>query len=64
METGYLQHGQAGQPMRTESVCVRHTMPDIYHAHYEGRWRKVHVQINRLSIVYMGKRIPIVIEGV
>ena len=35
MEIGYLQHGQAGQPMRTESVCVRHTMPDIYHAMYE-----------------------------
>lgn len=64
METGYLQHGQAGQAMRTESVCVRHTMPDLYHAHFEGRWRKVHVQVNNLFIMYLGKRIPIVIDGV
>lgn len=65
MEIGYLHHGAGtAGPFRTEAVPLRHTMPDIYHARFEGRWRLVHVQLNRLFIVYRGERITIQIEGV
>ena len=63
-EVGYLQHGRAPGPCRTESVRIRHTHPDVYHAWFEGRWRLVHVQVKRLFIVYRGQRITIKIEGV
>lgn len=64
---GYLQHGTAGTPMRTERVSIK---PDVWPnaggwlAYYEGRWRKVHAQVHRLYIVYLGQRITIIIEGV
>lgn len=62
---GYLQHGQGtAGPFRTERVRVRHTPPGIYHAWFEGRWRVVHVQVNRLFVTYRGERITIQIEGV
>jgi hypothetical protein len=62
---GYLQHGHGTNgPFRTERVTVKHQAPDIWHARYEGRWRKVHVQLNRLFIVYRGNRITIQIWGV
>ena len=63
-DVGYLQHGQAPGPFRTQSVPIRHTAPDIWHARYEGRWRLVHFQLKRLFIVYRGQRITIKIEGV
>lgn len=63
--TGYLHHGSGtAGPFRTESVPLRHTAPDTYHARFEGRWRLVHVQLRRLFIVYRGERITIQIEGV
>lgn len=64
-DKGYLQHGEGTQgPFRTEAVTVRHTMPDIWHARFEGKWRLVHVQVKRLFILYQGERITIQIEGV
>lgn len=66
METGYLQHGEAPGPFLTEPVQVkRDEWPnaDKWLAGYCGRWRRVHVQVNRLYIVYAGKRITIQIEG-
>ena len=63
-DIGYLQHGQAPGPCRIESVQIRHTPPDVYHAWFEGHWRLVHVQVKRLFIVYRGQRITIQIEGV
>lgn len=62
---GYLKHG-AGTigPFCTEEVTVRHKCPGIYEAWFEGRWRKVHVQIKRLYITYKGEKITIKIEGV
>jgi hypothetical protein len=64
---GYLQHGMVGTPMRTERVRIKpeEGKPgDCWLAFYEGRWRKVHVQVNGLYIVYRGHRITIKIEGV
>lgn len=67
LEIGYLQHGQAPGPMRTERVNVRlcgwpHT--GMWEAFYMGRWRRVFVQIKRTFITYRGTRITIKIEGV
>lgn len=65
LDHGYLQHGQGTDgPFRTERVTVKHQAPDIWHARFEGKWRKVHVQVNRTFIVYRGERITIQIEGV
>ena len=67
MDTGYLQHGTASGPMSTESVQIKQdTWPnaDKWLAMYEGKWRRVHVQVNHLYIVYLGERITILIEGV
>ena len=64
MEYGYLQHGKAGQPMRTERVSVKNEYADRWLALYEGRWRRVHIQLNRLYIVCYGEKITIQIEGV
>lgn len=48
----------------TQSVPVAHEGADKYLALYEGRWRRVHIQVHRTYIVYMGEKIKIVIEGV
>lgn len=62
---GYLQHGSGSKhgPFSTESVRIKNEGPTCF-ARYEGRWRKVHMQVNRLFIVYQGERITITIHGV
>lgn len=62
-DIGYLQHKVEGGPFRTESVRVRNEFGDRWLAFYEGRWRRVYIQVNRLYIVYLGERITIQIEG-
>lgn len=62
---GYLQHGQGTEgPFRTEKVWVRNQYADEWTAYFEGRWRKVHIQVKRTFIVYRGERITIQIDGV
>lgn len=64
---GYLQHGKAPGPFRTERVAVKpagYPRAGQWMASFEGRWRLVHVQVNRTFIVYMGERITIQIDGV
>lgn len=64
-EHGYLQHGQGTNgPFATERVEVRNQYADNWQARFEGRWRKVHIQVNRTYIVYRGERITIQIDGV
>lgn len=64
-DTGYLQHGAGTNgPYRTERVPVRNEYADRWLARFEGKWRRVHIQVNRLFIVYLGERIEIKIEGV
>lgn len=67
-DIGYLQHGQGtAGPFRTERVNVK---PDawphigMWLARFEGKWRRVHVQVKRTYIVYQGEKITIQIEGV
>lgn len=67
-DIGYLQHGEGTNgPFRTESVRFKECgwpRTGQWLARFEGRWRKVHVRLNRLYIVYQGERITIQIEGV
>lgn len=67
-DTGYLQHSAGPNgPFRTESVAIKQDVwpnADKWLAHFEGRWRRVHVQVNRTFIVYRGERINILIYGV
>ena len=65
IDTGYLQHGHGTQgPFRTERVTVKMHHPFDWFAHFGGKWRKVHTQVNRTYIVFQGERITIQIEGV
>ncbi|GAB6648394.1 hypothetical protein bcgnr5407_58580 [Bacillus cereus] len=65
LDYGYLQHGAGtAGPFRTESVPVRCEFGDRWSARFEGKWRRVHIQLNRTFIVYQGERITIQIEGV
>lgn len=64
---GYLQHGKTGEPMHTEQVYVKPDgwpNADKWLAHYEGKWRRVHVQMNRTYVIYKGEKITINIDGV
>lgn len=65
LDIGYLHHGKGTNgPFRTESVSVKMESPFDWFARFEGRWRKVHIQLNRTFIVYNGSKIDIQIEGV
>lgn len=65
MDYGYLQHGTGTNgPFRTEKVTVRHLYADRWEARFEGRWRKVHMQVKRTFIIYRGAKITIQIDGV
>ena len=65
IDTGYLQHGHGAPGLfRTERVTVKMRHPFDWFAHFEGKWRKVHTQVNRTYIVFQGERITIQIEGV
>ena len=62
-ERAYLQHGTPPGPFRTESVSIKHEHSDRWLAWYEGRWRRVHVQVRRTYIVHNGEKITIQIDG-
>jgi hypothetical protein len=65
MDYGYLHHGSGSVgPFRTEKVTVKNEYGDRWIAWFEGKWRRVHIQLNRLYIVFQGERITIQIEGV
>lgn len=65
MAIGYLQHGYGtAGPFCTEAVRVKNEFGDRWLAQYEGRWRRVHIQVSRLYINFRGERIVIQIEGV
>lgn len=54
METGLLYFGNAKQLIK-----VKHLFADNYLAYYEGKWRKIHIQVKRLYINYLGKKLTI-----
>ena len=56
IEIGYLQHGAGRGPFRTESVKVKHEYADNYKAFYEGKWRKLHIQVKRCYIMFQGEK--------
>lgn len=64
---GHLQHGEGNGPFHTESVSVKQDAwpnADKWLAFYEGKWRRVFVQVNRTYIMYSGEKIRISIYGV
>lgn len=64
-EFGYLQHGTGTNgPFRTERVMIKHEYADRWFAWFDGRWRRVHIQLHRTFIVYQGQKITIQIDGV
>lgn len=64
-EYGYLQHGEGTSgPFRTEKVKVKHLYADNWQVFFEGKWRKVYIQVNRTFIKYQGNKITVSIDGV
>jgi hypothetical protein len=67
-DTAYLQHGKGTNgPFRTEAVPAAergYPHPGQWVVRFEGRWRVVHQQVNRLFIVYRGERITVQLDGV
>jgi hypothetical protein len=64
-DIGYLQHGTGtAGPFRAESVRVKHEYADKWLAFFEGKWRRVHIQVRRTYIVFHGEKITIQIDGV
>lgn len=63
-DKGYLQHGTAPGPFRTEEVTVRNLYADNWEAYYESKWRMVHITEKRTYIKVHGVKINIQIEGV
>ena len=62
---GYLQHNQGGtNSFRTEKVTIKNEYGDRWLAWFEGKWRRVHIQMKRCYIVFQGERVTIQIEGV
>lgn len=61
---GYLQHGTQPGPFLTEKVRVKNEYADRWLAFFEGKWRRVHIQVRRTYIVFQGEKITIQIDGV
>lgn len=65
MDHGYLHHGEGTRgPFRTERVKIKHEYADRWLAYFEGKWRRVHIDVRRTWIAFQGERITIQIEGV
>jgi hypothetical protein len=64
-DIGYLHHGHGTKgPFRTESVRVKNEYGSKWLAFFEGKWRRVHIQLKKTFIIYNGSKIVIQIEGV
>jgi hypothetical protein len=63
-DTGFLQFGENVGPFLTLEVPIKHEYADRYKAFYEGKWRRVNIQVNRTFIVCNGEKITIQIDGV
>jgi hypothetical protein len=61
LDLGYLLMDDGKEP---EVVKVKHHYLDNWSAWYDGKWRKVYIQVNRTYIVYNKNKITIHIEGV
>ncbi len=63
-DTGLLQVPRSWGGTSIILVPVVNEYADRWLARYDGKWRRVHIQVRRLYIVHRGKRITIGIEGV
>ena len=65
LDIGYLHHGHGTiGPFMTEAVKVKNEYGSKWLAWFEGKWRRVHIQLKRTYIVFNGQKITIQIEGV
>ena len=65
LDIGYLHHGHGTEgPFLTHSVKVKNEYGSKWLAWFEGKWRRVHIQLKRTYIVFNGQKITIQIEGV
>lgn len=61
---GYLQFSDPDGMTRHKLILVKNEYADRWLAWFEGKWRRVHIQVHRLFIVCNTNRITIRIEGV
>jgi len=62
---GYIHHGEGTNgPFMTQRVAAKMQHPFNWYVQYEGRWRKVHVKLNKVFIIYKGEKLTVQIEGV
>lgn len=59
LEIGYIQHGKAGEPMRTESINIRHIKLSEYKAFYQGKWRTIDFNLKTQWFRFEGKNVYI-----
>ena len=69
VDFGYLHHVAIRKDGTRDSFCtelvqVKHLFADNWQAYFEGKWRKVYIQVNRTFIKFKGEKITIEIEGV
>ena len=63
-DKAYIQLGKGKGPFVTISAPIKHEGADKYKILFEGRWRKIHIQTNRLYVVYMGEKLTVNYEGI
>lgn len=64
-DIGYLHFGSGtAGPFLTRSVPVKNEHGDRWLARWDGKWRRVHIQVGRTFITYRGEKVTIQIEGV
>ncbi len=64
-EVGYLHFGQGTiGPYQTIEVPIRGYPPGQWEVRFEGRWRRVHCNISKTWVIYLGQRVPVQIWGV
>jgi len=62
---GYIHWGEGTNgPFLTESVKIKNEYADRWFVWFEGKWRRVYIQVKRLYFIYNGEKINIQIEGV
>ncbi len=62
MNTGYLHHGSAPGPYRTEQVKLHRQSESNWLAFYMGRWRQVHNRGGQTYIIHQRERIRVQLQ--
>ena len=60
---GYLHFGTDRGPFLTIGVPTKHEGADRWLAFWEGRWRRIHIQVRRLYVIVNGERVTFTMDG-